>query len=346
MTAAEGSFLGLAKQTAKGTPNTTDASFKYFLFNEGSFGVNSNILPLDPEVGGGALVRDVNKVGVTSSGVLTFIPRPQTLGDLLLGLLPNDTVTDNADGSYDHVFDLGNDPFDAPYYTYRNAPGDLFGEQYQDCRVASLQLNWRGANYLRGQLGILGGLPTKVVTTTWSALTYLDSGPQFLAPLSTIELPTSTSAKVLSGSFAIAANIPLDEQWIVGSYSPDGFDITGKSVVISMVVKVEDDTLYKKMAYDPAGGTAWVADIFKEADFNITFASNVEAASGTPYSLNIAANGQTAASGDANVAWSVSPIAMRAGSNLLMSVQGTFLASPNASFEPIEITLVNQEASY
>ena len=125
MTAAEGSYLGLAKQTAKGTPNVTDAEFKYLLFNEGSFAPQNAVLPLDPEVGGGALLRDVNKVGVISGGALTFIPRPQTLGMFIQGLLNDCTSTDNTDGSYEHVFDLGSDQFAAPYYTFRSAPGDL-----------------------------------------------------------------------------------------------------------------------------------------------------------------------------------------------------------------------------
>lgn len=342
MTAAEGSYLGLAKQTAKGTPNTTDAEFKYFLFNEGSFGVNTQNLPLDPEVGGGALLRDVNKVGVMSGGALTFIPRPSTLGNLLLGVLPDVVTVDNTT-YYTHTFTLGTDHFTAPYYTMRNAPGNLWGEQMQDSRVASLALAWRGSNFLRGQVGLMGGLPAKVATAAWDPLTYLDTGPQFLTPLSKIEVPDATALKVLSGSFAAANNIPLDEQWVVGSYQPDGFDITGKSFVLSLVVKVDDADLYTKINYDPAGGSAWVADIFKEANLDIQFVSNVEVDTGVPYSVAINANGQT---GDnANVAWTAQPIPVRSQRNLMMQVTGTFLASPTAD-TPVTVTLINDQASY
>jgi hypothetical protein len=345
MGSAEGSFYGLAKQTAKGTPNTTDASFKYLLFNEGGISPNNMILPLDPEVGGGALIRNVQKVGVTAGGALSFIPRPATLGMFLNGLLNDVSTVDNADGSYTHTFTLGSDHFAAPYYTVRSAPGNLWGEQHQDVRVTSLALSWRGANFVRGQVGLIGGLPAKVSTAAWNALTYVDGGPQFIAPLGDIELPSATDIKVLGGSFVAAAAIPLDEQMIVGSYSPDDLDIVSKSFMIQMAVKISDGDLYTKMMIDPDGGNAWVAEIFKEADFKLEFSSDQEAASGVPYKISIAANGENQASGDANVAWSAQPVSVRAGRNLIMNVTGTFLADPLAG-DPISVELTNQTASY
>ena len=80
MAAIEGSFLGLAKQSAKGTPNATHADFKYLLVREGAFGVNNISIPLDPEVGGGAFLRSVVKVGANNGGALDVIPRPESLG--------------------------------------------------------------------------------------------------------------------------------------------------------------------------------------------------------------------------------------------------------------------------
>ena len=41
MTASEKSFLGLAEQTAQGTPNTTDAEFNYILYTQGGGAVNN-----------------------------------------------------------------------------------------------------------------------------------------------------------------------------------------------------------------------------------------------------------------------------------------------------------------
>jgi hypothetical protein len=330
----------LAKQVSRGTPITADASFKYLLFNEGGISPSSVTVPLDPEVGGGAMLRDVQKMGVISGGQFAFTPRPSTLGKLLMGALGAVTTT-GAGPSYSHAFALPTDQFTAPYYTFRSNPGGLFGEQFQDCRISGLNLTWRGANYLRGSFSVQGGLPAKVATTTWASATYVDGGPQFITPISTIELPTGTAVKVLGGSFTAGLAIPLDEQWIVGSYSPDDFDITSRAFAISMAVKITDGALYSQMAYDPAGGNAWAADVMREARIKMEFLSNAMVTGVIPYSLNIAANGVAGSGG--NVVWSAAPIGLRAGRQVIMNITGVFLASSTA---PITVTLVNGDTAY
>ena len=132
MTASEKSFIGLAKQTAKGTPNTTDDEFAYMLFTQGGISPAPVNLPLDQEVGGGAMQRDVQKMGILSGGRLNFIPRPKSLGFALLGVTGNVASVDNTDGSYTHNFTLGSDQFSAPYWTGRQDTGGLHAEQIQD----------------------------------------------------------------------------------------------------------------------------------------------------------------------------------------------------------------------
>jgi hypothetical protein len=345
MTAAEGSFIGLAKQVALGTPNVTDNLFKYLLFSQGAVAPQNLAIPLDTEVGGGALLRNVTKVGVTSGGALEFIPRPETLGSLLLGAFGKVTsaLKSPSTTAYEHTFVLDTDQFAAPYFTLRSAPGNLWGESLQDCRVSSLGLEWRGAQFVRGTVGFQGGLPTKVATTAWSAATYVDNGPQLLAPLATIELPAATAVKCLSGSFMAGMAIPLDEQWIVGSYSPDAQDIVARSFALSLVIKITDATLYSKMVYDPSGGSTWVASLFKEGNITLKLQSDVKADSANNifYQLTIAGDGGSGALG--NIVWSASPIGLRAGKQVIMAVNGVFLASSSA---PITAKLINLKASY
>ena len=343
MTASEKSFIGLAKQTAKGTPNTTDDDFTYMLFTQGGISPAPVNLPLDQEIGGGAMLRDVQKVGILSGGRLSFIPRPKSLGFALLGVTGSVATTDGLDGSYSHVFKLGSDQFAAPYWTGRQDIGGLKGEQLQDMRFNSLALAFRGARFLTGELGLVGGLPTNLATTTWDALAKVDSGPQFIAPLGSIALPSATPLKVIAGSFIASSAIPLDEQWIVGSYQPDDFSIVQRAYALQMAVKIEDGDLYTKMMYDPAGGAAWVAEVMREADFTLSFASPIEAAPGVPYSFSIAANGESGA--NANVVWTCQPIVMKAGKQIIMNITGTFLADPLAG-DPIVLTLVNSNDSY
>lgn len=343
MTASESSLVGLAKQVAKGTPNVTDASFDYLLFREGAVGVMPSFLPLDQEIGGGAMLRNVLKVGVMSGGQLSIIPRPKTLGHFFYGITGAVNSVDGTDGSYEHEFTLS-DQFAAPWYTLRTAPGQLLGEQSADARIAGLTLAWRAARFVEGQVSMQGiGVPTNVSMATWDAMSKVDSGPQFLAPLGTIELPTATPANIAAGSFTAGVAMPVDEQWKVGSYSPNNLSITQRAYVLSLAVRIEDATLYKKIMYDAAGGSTWLPAIFREANFKIEFASDIEAAPGKPYKFSIAANGATGA--DANVTWSAQPISMRAGRQITLAVTGTFLASPDGD-TPLTLGLVNTTATY
>jgi hypothetical protein len=161
--------------------------------------------------------------------------------------------------------------------------------------------------------------------------------------LGTIELPVGTPLKVIAGSFIASAAIPMDEQWVVGSYSPDAFDIVQRAYALQMAVKISDDDLYTQMMYDPDGGSAWVAQVMREAAFTLVFNSPIEAATGVPFSLSIAANGQSG--NNANVTWSCQPIVLNAGRNIILNITGTFLADPLAG-DPITLTLTNTTESY
>src|SRR5512137_1322200 len=157
MTSSEKTVVGLAKQTAQGTPVTSDASFKYVLFREGGLSLANLNVPLDPEVGGGPMDRNVIKAGVIPGGALSFIPRPDTLGTMLLGILGKDTVTHDAvDLCEEHCFGHNTDQFEIPWFTARQAPGMQWGEQYPDMRFSSLVLSWRASRFVEGEVALLG----------------------------------------------------------------------------------------------------------------------------------------------------------------------------------------------
>ena len=345
MTASERSVFGLAKQSGKGSPNTTDAEFSYMLFTEGVASPQNLNLPLDQEIGGGAMLRNVIKAGVTSLAQLTFIPRPTILGKFLLGVLGcENTPSANGGGSYIHSFVQQDDQFYAPYFTVRSSPGGIWGETFQDMRVAALGFNWKAADYVRATLGMIGGLPTpSVAMTTWAPATYLDDGPQFIATLGTVEIPESTAVKCLRGSVTIGLDIPMDEQWITGSYYPDDFAINSRAAVISLLLKIESETLYKKMAYDPSSGGSWLADVMREGNIHLAFDSDVDAGTSEPYRLQF--KGNTHSDADANIVWTVSPIGLRAGKQVTAVVTGTFLANPAAGHEAITVELTNAQSS-
>lgn len=431
MTASERSLLGFAKQTAYGTPNTNHNDFTYLLYSEGSSGPQNIVLPLDPEVGGGAMIRNVVKVGVSSAGQVRMIPRPASMGLLLYGVTGSVTSTANAfkagiaeiemkstaitgwrekifqpetpstlyvsasgtatgdvvihgrdasgqsvdetialngttkvngtqtfafvssidvpansgkklyvgyDAGYTlHEFKLPADQFDAPFYTVRFSPGGMWGEQYQDCRVNLLSLEFNAADFMRGTSAFIGGLPESGQdVNSWNAYSKVDGGPQFLAPYGKLELPTGALVTLMSGSFSAVANIPLDEQMIVGRFTPEGLDIVSRAYMLDLIVKVKDETLYRKMMYDANGAATWAASIFREANFNFEFRSDVG-----QYFLKVEGNGSSSA--NANVAWSAQPVATRAQRQVVMRVSGMFLADAS---QPIKVTLNNKVASY
>jgi hypothetical protein len=136
----------------------------------------------------------------------------------------------------------------------------------------------------------------------------------------------------------------LNDQWIVGSETVDDLEITQKAFAISLTAKVNDGALYKQLLYDKdAGGSGWIANILREGDFLLEFASDqvADPTNSVPYSLTIAGNGQAGDAG--NVVWSATPIAMRAGRPLTIQITGTFLADD--TYDPITVSLVNQEST-
>ena len=97
MTSADASVFGIAKQTAKGTPNTTDAEFELHPVHGWNALRPQNVnRPLDREVGGDALPRGTAKVGVMSGAEMQFIPRPHTLGKLFYAWFGQEDVTADA----------------------------------------------------------------------------------------------------------------------------------------------------------------------------------------------------------------------------------------------------------
>lgn len=346
MTSALKSYFGMSKQSAKGSTVSTDSLFKYFYFSRGTGMTPAPIvLPLEQEVGSGSLTRDMTSVGLTTTGGAEFIPRPDSLGLMLLGALGDVSTVTGA--SYNtHTFKFATDEFDIPYYTMRRESA-VGGEVFPDVRVAALGFQFRAANYLRATMGLLGASePTYASSVSWSPTDYMDSTPPMLTCKGAFELPTGTSLKVLRGSLLINNAMPLQEQMIVGSYTPDDIELTARGVVVSATVKV-NKALYEKMMYDPAQGGSWQPDILKEADLNIKFQTASDVGGSQPYEVSFHFNGDNQASGTANVAWSVQPVALMGARQVLMQVTGMVLADTTSYADgPFSAQLINDTASY
>lgn len=332
MASAENTKFGVALQTAAGAPNITEGSFDYLLYSEGALGPQNMIIPTDPEVGGGAMISDLKKVGISSAGAINFIPRAKSIGKLLYAALgKQDTPAAVPPGSeaYAHTFNFGDDQFDLPYLTVRYAPGNLQGEIFKDCRIAALNFSWQAANFLRAQVAFIGKKPELAASVGWNpSLANLDNSPQFMTTAGSGSAGAANPLKMISGSLSIINSIPLDEQMVVGSYEPDALDVVSRAITLQVVVKVSDAALYKKVMYDPAGGTEWVPAIMKDVLTAFEFKSdqNADATNAVKYALSFADNMSAT---DGNVAWTAQPLATRAGKTIVMALSGMFLADTN-----------------
>jgi hypothetical protein len=347
MTSALDSHFGLAKQIAKGTAVSAASSFKYFYFSQGT-GISPTpiVLPLDQEIGAGPLVRDVLKVGVSSAGGINFIPRADSVGLMLLGALG--AVSTVTSAQYDtHTFKLGADPFDLPYFTLRRRTA-VGGDVAADVRIAGLSFVFQAANFLRASAAFLGVATPEFVAdpSAWSASSYLDTTPPLLTCKGALQLPTGQALKALRGSITIGNNMPLDEQRLVGSYTPDDAEVVNRAIAMTFILKA-DATLYEKMMYDASQGGPWTPEILKEASMTMQFQSAGNVAAAQPYQLAFSVNGQNQAAGDANVAWSVQPINLQGNRQVTMAITGVVIAdSFGAANGPFSAELINGRATY
>lgn len=340
MTSADRTYVGIMRQSTKGTIYATDTNFTYFMFNQGAMDPASNFLQSDDGAGGGPLPNSMEKVGVVSQGAFSQVVRSKIIGHFLTGVLGKCTTTTSGSTAYGlHTITYDTDLFAVPYYTVRLAKGNMWGETFQDVRVASLNFSWRAADFVRATVALVGGTAVSNVTTSsWTPDSKVDRGATFTAPVSTLTTLAGQTLKVLSGAITFQNNIPLEEQWITGSYFPDDFDIVNRSGQINLAVKVTDRTLYEKIQYDPTGSTqAWVAQALKDGQFQVSLKS-VSTVTGTSV-YQIVFKGDNTAAPNGNIAWSATPIPLRSGGQIIMNIQGTWLGVSSGS--PITVELYN-----
>jgi hypothetical protein len=109
----------------------------------------------------------------------------------------------------------------------------------------------------------------------------------------------------------------------------------GQRIPLDLTFRDENGALVNTMQIDPAGGTAWVAKLMREANINLVFKSPVNAGGsglpyvGVPYSFTIKANGQS--DDTANIVWTARPLNFRPGRQITVAVTGTFVANTGSN---------------
>jgi hypothetical protein len=355
------SAVGLARQSAKGTEMAYESGFHWMLAEQAMAGPQEGILALPMEMGGGLFPRGRVKTSVFGAGALSGIPRPESLGLVLLGMFGSsasaeidpDTTPASGDEYYQHTFTIASDASATDYFTARRtigsdltASGTGFGETIVDCRMESMALEMRAADYVRGSYSFNGITPSLVKDpSTWTIDP--DSNSPFVAAAGSAKIQTadtSTTLPVRAASIAMTNAQDIARQFIIGSYYPRDVDIVGRTALVSYVVYLPDEAWYQKLIYDPtAVSTTWTPNIFSSSQFELKFISaencNPSAPSAVnlhPWTLTFTANATH---------WNVEPLGLAANDLVVVRATGIVLEKDAAGSE-ITAVLDNQTQDY
>jgi len=128
-------YIGIAKQTAKGTPNATPDM--YIKFIEESGAVNFETMDLR-EAGDGEFVGESIKTLHTEEFGFKFYARPENLTYILGYFLGKDTVVGASDPYSHTLIRLTNG---RKWLTIRKQLDTAIIKQYDDCKIYSIEIN-------------------------------------------------------------------------------------------------------------------------------------------------------------------------------------------------------------
>ncbi|MCX7596716.1 MAG: hypothetical protein N2235_23810 [Fischerella sp.] len=246
-------------------------------------------------------------------------------------------------GATTYQLSLNSDQFSLSYYTVRFLPGKIWRETFVDTRFIALGLEWAASQFMRGTLTMLGRSP-KIDTGSQSLSVTPDNGNPFVGVSGFVEFG-GTSLKTVAGNFAIQNQVAMDEEYVIGSYYPESLDIVSRTAAINFITKVDDADLYKKLTYNPGASNEWSEQIMRDGNFVFSMASEPRSAPSTsPFSANAPSGYQNLrnriliyANMDANkMAWTATPIGLRAQRQITMQMSGLFLADA----DPIRVQIV------
>lgn len=316
-------YIGLAKQSAKGTTNSNDASFVYVPTETQTISPNTMIRPLPLEQAAIPMLRNVHKAAYSVAGTITFIPRVDSIGWFLLGAL-GVSSTPSGTGPYTHDFSFSGSSFTSlPWFTFRRDLAGLTGEIFTDCRISSLAFRAVATDYVRATATVVGISGSTGSTASWGAAAKTDTTAELVSVASQVTSPGFGTFKIVDATIAVVNEINPQAQYIVGSPYVADLPVRSRSATITAILLLDDPVLYKKITYDPAGGASWTTAVLKDATFSI----NMRDTSGT-YGL------QFLMINDGNIVWSADPVGSDANDQTLtIRVTGTVTAGTNVPFK-------------
>lgn len=254
-----------------------------------------------------------------------------------------------------HVYGFNaSSDYELPWLSARyKVPGSgassSWGEELYDGRVSSFAINVPGAGLVTSQLGFTTrrvNYPLPATVDAWSFANTLGdstncvtSGTGFTAGYIKIG---GTSYPLVQASISIQNNLTGPQQeHIIGSPYLDDLVPLSRLAQIRVVLKWENDDLYRLIHTGSGSGTAWSSNPFitdiasTEKGFDLKlFSPGTIAATGVPFMFKAQAS---------RVAWRVEPIELGAQNIINVPLTGTVLA-PASGNPYLQFALTNAVA--
>lgn len=256
--------LGIAKQTAKGTPQPVSA-YKLKLTGGDVAPVRDIFMLAETDSSrqqGKSIV-----VGERIEGAPSFYIRPDDFG--LLAYLLLGANADSGAGPYVHTATIANT---LPYCTIMKAvQSTVLVDQYQDCRVTGMKISGAAGQPLSCQVDLHGLIPTFGATDAAAAVVTQDP---LVYPQVTVTKGGSAPGTV--ESFEI--NISNGNTFVQADKTLTPYESVSGEVQVSGVITVlfESDSDYRKFHTAASGGTALSPALFTETlDILATVTANL-----------------------------------------------------------------------
>ena len=239
-------LLALAKQTAKGTPNTTYTDALPFS--------GGNIAPsrTTDQLSETDSQRDQGVTFVQQTGVEgdpEVYVRDASIHRLLNGVLGSTASTGAT--NYTHTITPANT---IPYFTFFKEIGDTLYEQFDDCKISELTISADAGQPLTAALNVMGRQATRLAAEPASvtALT-LAAGSVYNYNEATVTLAGSTTALV--GSFELTITNNVTTQQTDDSIPYDVIEGL-REVTLGFSLIFESLAEYNRFHYGGTSGTA------------------------------------------------------------------------------------------
>lgn len=198
-------LLALAKQTAKGTPNTTYTDA--LPFSGGSIAPSRTVDQLSETDS----QRDQGVSFVQSTGVEgdpEVYVRDASIHRLLNGVL-GATATTGAGPNYTHTTTPANT---IPYFTLFREIGDTLYEQFDDCKISELTISADAGQPLTAAMSVMGRQATRLAAEPASVTSLtLAAGASYNFNEATVTLAGSATALVSSFELSISNNVTTQQ---------------------------------------------------------------------------------------------------------------------------------------